>query len=89
MTLASCLIGDLCLLFVSKRMRGCVCVCVCAERMCSLFFLVGRPIDPPSALDDDQAVKRLHDQYMGGLQALWDKYKDELAPDCVKELSFI
>jgi 2-acylglycerol O-acyltransferase 2 len=60
---------------------------VCFNRINGL--LVGTPIDAPSAKDDDQAVKRLHDQYMNGLQALWDKYKDELAPNRMKELAFI
>ncbi|CAO3593919.1 unnamed protein product [Absidia cylindrospora] len=52
----------------------------------------GTPIEPPSNVSDDmkdQVVQELHAQYMSGVQALWDKYKDDFAPNRIRELAFV
>ncbi|KAI8097116.1 diacylglycerol acyltransferase type 2A [Halteromyces radiatus] len=57
-----------------------------------LNVVFGNPIDPPSNVSDeekDNVVQDLHTQYMNSLQAIWDKYKDDFAPNRVQELAFV
>ncbi|CAO3650575.1 unnamed protein product [Cunninghamella echinulata] len=52
----------------------------------------GAPIAPPTNVTDDNrdsVIQELHQKYMESLQAIWDKYKDQYAPDRIRELAFV
>ncbi|KAI7868108.1 diacylglycerol acyltransferase type 2A [Spinellus fusiger] len=55
-------------------------------------IIVGEPIDPPTNVpekDHEEAVRKLHGQYMQALRDLYDKYKDVYALDRIKDMEFI
>ncbi|CAO3653076.1 unnamed protein product [Cunninghamella blakesleeana] len=55
-------------------------------------IVFGKPIDPPANVTDenkDNVIQELHQQYTDSLQAIWDKYKDQYAPDRIRELTFV
>ncbi|KAI8145834.1 diacylglycerol acyltransferase type 2A [Fennellomyces sp. T-0311] len=57
-----------------------------------MHVVFGKPIDPPTGVSDedkDQVVRELHDKYMQSMKEMYDKYKDEYAPDRVKEIEFV
>ncbi|KAI9497809.1 diacylglycerol acyltransferase type 2A [Zychaea mexicana] len=57
-----------------------------------MHVVFGEPIHPPLGVSDeekDQVVRELHDKYMQNLKTLYDKYKDEYAPDRVKDIEYV
>ncbi|KAI9030836.1 diacylglycerol acyltransferase type 2A [Phycomyces nitens] len=54
--------------------------------------IIGEPIVPPigiSEKDKEEAVRKLHGQYMQALRDLYDKHKDTYAIDRIKDMEFI
>ncbi|KAI1636545.1 diacylglycerol acyltransferase-domain-containing protein [Biscogniauxia mediterranea] len=55
-----------------------------------LNIVVGAPIKVrQSATVDPEEINRLHDLYVAELQKLWDRYKDEFAPNRKEELRIL
>lgn len=55
-----------------------------------LNIVVGAPIKVTQASAVDQAeINRLHDLYVAELEKLWNRYKDEFAPDRKEELQIL
>ncbi|KAI8964386.1 DAGAT-domain-containing protein [Daldinia sp. FL1419] len=55
-----------------------------------LNIVVGAPIKvTQSAVVDQAEVDRLHDRYIAELEKLWDRYKDEFAPDRKEEMQIL
>ncbi|KAI8338952.1 diacylglycerol acyltransferase type 2A [Chlamydoabsidia padenii] len=58
----------------------------------SMHVVFGSPIEPPTNISEEnkhQVVQELHAKYMDSLQGLWDKYKDDFAPNRIRELTFV
>ncbi|KAJ3370837.1 diacylglycerol O-acyltransferase 1 [Allomyces arbusculus] len=53
--------------------------------------VVGHPINPKTLTNEElmEITRRVHDVYMQRLVEIWDQFKDELAPNRVKELTFV
>lgn len=55
-----------------------------------LNVVVGAPIKVTQAAVVDQAeINRLHDLYVAELEKLWDRYKDEFAPDRLEDMQIL
>ncbi|KAJ3366188.1 diacylglycerol O-acyltransferase 1 [Allomyces javanicus] len=53
--------------------------------------VVGRPIDPHSLTKEEllEITQKVHQAYIDRVYEVWNKYKDELAPDRIKELELV
>ncbi|KNE56915.1 hypothetical protein AMAG_02686 [Allomyces macrogynus ATCC 38327] len=53
--------------------------------------VVGHPIDPHSLTKEEllDITQKVHQAYIDRIYEVWNKYKDELAPDRIKELELV